>query len=278
MNEKKPGISVLMPAYNCEPYVGAAIESVLAQTWGDFELLIADDRSTDGTWRVLQDYARKDGRIKLFRNERNMGVSKTRNFLIQNASGEYIAWQDSDDISYPHRLEVQRMRLERDPQTAIVGGYLHFMDGNGRPLHVRTYPAADAELRRHIFKYSPVSQPVAMIRRSTLKKAGSFDERLRQAEDLDLSFRLGRHGTFANIEEPLLYYRFHQQSLSAGKLKENIRDTLAVRRRAATEYGYRMGAADRIAYAATWAAQYLPSGLIQWSFGAFRGLFIKSNS
>jgi glycosyltransferase involved in cell wall biosynthesis len=117
-----PKISVIMPVYNTAPYLPAAIESILSQSFTDFEFLIIDDGSTDGSYEVCEKYAEQDERIKLSRNDKNMGISYTRNKLIELANSEYIAPQDSDDISLPHRLELSYEYLQSHLKTAVVSG------------------------------------------------------------------------------------------------------------------------------------------------------------
>ena len=100
-------VSILMPAYNTAPFIAEAIESILTQTFTDFELLIADDASTDNTFEIARVFLEKDRRIKVFKHPENLGFVGNKNFLLKQASGDYIAWQDSDDISYPERIKVQ---------------------------------------------------------------------------------------------------------------------------------------------------------------------------
>ncbi len=231
-----PKVSVLMPAYNAERYIGEAIQSILDQTMQDFELIIVDDGSTDGTWGMIQERASRDGRIRVYKNDCNLGVSKTRNKLLALAEGAYVAWQDADDISSVDRLKKQRDFMEAHPEVGICGGFLEFFYPDGS-THVRSYAPDDAVLRDNIFRYSPVSQGVAMVRASIFRSIGDFDERLPQAEDLDLSCRLGLVSHFANLQEVLLRYRQHE-SISARRLKENMLHSVRVRMRYLTKKDY----------------------------------------
>lgn len=266
-------VSVLMPAYNVEKYITFAIESVLNQTFKNFELLIIDDGSTDSTFEIIKKYSNLDHRIKISQNRENLGVSKTRNNLIKEARGKYIMWQDADDISLPHRIEEQFSYMETHPDLMIVGGFLQFIDESGKKLSIRSYAESDSQLRKHIFKYSPVSQPVAMIRKEVFEKSGLYDESLNQAEDLDISFRIGKYGKFSNIQKVLLDYRYYPESLSAQKLKENISSTLIVRRKAVSKYGYTMSIGDHLAYIASWGVQFVPPAITQKVFPFLRSCF-----
>ncbi len=238
-------VSVLMPVYNCERYVAAAIESVLSQTVRDFELVVADDRSDDRTLSIVESYARKDSRIVAYRNPNNLGIAANRNALVKRAKYRYVAWQDGDDLSLPARLERQLRVMEGDERVAICGCHLQFFDENG-DLGVRRYATNDAELRKTIFRYSPVAQPGAMIRRSVFDDVGGYDEALVGAEDLDMSFRIGSKYRFANVDEVLLRYRVHRQSITQRRIKQLEWDTIRVRRRYRRGHGYRETMGDRL--------------------------------
>ena len=127
-----PKVTVVIPVYNREKYVCEAIESVLDQTFADFELLVIDDGSTDRSREAVQSY--HDPRIRLMSNEKNEGIPKTRNKGIGLARGEYLAFLDSDDRAYPERLAKQVAFLDRHPDYAAVGAWIDWMDEEGRPL------------------------------------------------------------------------------------------------------------------------------------------------
>jgi len=115
-----PLVSVLLTAYNRERYIAASIESVLAQSCGDFELIIADDRSSDGTLSIAREYARRDSRVRVHANERNLGDYGNRNYAASLASGQFLKFHDSDDIMYPHCLEVMVRYLSAAPSAAFA--------------------------------------------------------------------------------------------------------------------------------------------------------------
>lgn len=268
-------LSVCLPAFNAERTIGEAILSVLSQENVSFEVLVCDDGSHDRTVAVVEDLARQDLRIRLLRNEHNSGIACTRNRLLGEARGKYIAWLDADDLALPGRLTAQLDFLERHPEVVIVGGGIEFFsDQDGQVIERRSYAREDEVLRRQLFRFSPVSQGAAMVRREALLEAGGFDEGLAQAEDLDLSFRLGRLGKFANLPQLVLRCRVHSGSVSHGRLRENIRCTLRVRRRAVREYGYRMRFSDRLAQLATRLALFLPTGLVERIFVILRRILL----
>jgi len=240
-----PLVSVLMPAYNAENYIDEAIKSILKQTYKNFEFIILDDASTDNTWNILNDYVKKDNRIKIFKNPKNLYIAGARNKLIKLAKGKYIAWQDADDIAYPKRLEQQVNFLNSYPQVGIVGGFLDFFE-NGKVKSVRKYAEDDAVLRKRMFRYSPVAQPAAMIRKQCFDEVGGYNLKYPPAEDIDMSFRIGINWKFANIQNSILKYRITQTSATFKKLKHQFLSTLEVRNNYAKNDAYKRTFLDLI--------------------------------
>ena len=243
---KKPKISVLMPAYNAEKYIVEAIESILAQTFKDFEFVIIDDCSQDRTWEIIQEQAKRDNRIIIDKNRNNLGIAGNRNRLKKMAKGQYVAWQDADDISIETRLEKQYAFLESHPEVGIVGAYLEFFENDYSAKSVRRYCEGDQKLRKNIFLFSPVAQPVAMIRKEILDKAGDYNLKYPPAEDLDMSFRIGERSQFANIPEVLLRYREHPDSNTFTRLKKSEHSTLEIRSKYADSGCYKITLFDKL--------------------------------
>lgn len=204
--EKKPKVSVIIPAYNAELFIEDAIKSILQQTLKDFELIVIDDASTDGTWAIIKNLAETDARIRIHQNTVNLGITRNRNKGLDLAKGQYIAWQDADDISLPTRLEKQCAYLDSNEDVGIVGGYLELFRDQ-QVIGVRKYPTNDSELRRCMFRYAPVAQPAAMLRFEALTQVGRFNEKYVTAEDLDMTFRIGEKYKLGNIDEVLIRYR-----------------------------------------------------------------------
>lgn len=238
-------VSVLMPVYNAEKYIVDSIESILNQTFSEFEFIIIDDNSNDSSWKIIKEYVSKDKRISAFRNENNLGISNTRNKALSLAVGEYIIWQDSDDISVPNRIEKQLEFMESHPEVAICGGFLQFFNEN-KNLSIRKYYSDDELIRKYIFRFSPVSQGAAIVRKECFKEVGVFDHNLPYAEDLDMSFRIGTRHKFANIPEILLKYRIHNNSSTLKRLKSIELKTINIRRKYSVGYGYNMTLIDKI--------------------------------
>ena len=214
-----PLISVLMPVYNGKRYVHAAVDSVLAQTFTDFEFIIVDDGSTDGTDRILQDYAKKDSRIRIISSP-NKGVSVALNEGLAVARGSLIARMDADDISFPERFAKQVKFLNENPDHVLVGSRCILIDPDGYPIcEKRDIVLNHDQIDEQLLKMSwPLVHPAVMIRAESLKKIGGYDPRYRTNQDHDLFLRLAEVGKLANLPEILLEYRQHFQSVGFTKV------------------------------------------------------------
>lgn len=214
-----PLISVLMPAYNAQRYLRKAIESVLAQTLGDFELIIVDDGSTDATSTILKKYARKDARIRI-KSGSNQGVSNALNSALELARGQFAARMDADDICYPTRFEKQAKFLQEHPDHVLVGSRCMLIDPDGYPICEKTDIALEhEEIDGLLLRMSwPLVHPAVMMRTETLRRIGGYNPEYRTNQDHDLFLRLAEVGRLANLPEILLGYRQHFQSVGATKL------------------------------------------------------------
>jgi glycosyltransferase involved in cell wall biosynthesis len=225
----EPSVTVATVAYNAAPFLEECVRGVQAQTFTDYEHLIVDDGSTDGTLELARKLARGDSRIRVEANPANLGLAGARTRAVALSRGEFLAWQDADDIAMPARLEQQHALLAADDGIAIVGGYLEFFDDSG-PLSVRFYPTEDEQLRRMLFRFVPVSQPASMVRLSVLRACGAYDVRYPPAEDLDMLFRIAARGRMTNVPEVVVRYRQVTTSATFTKLRVMEKKTLAVRR------------------------------------------------
>jgi len=178
-------------------------------------------------------------------NQVNQGVSISRNQGISIAQGQYIACMDSDDWSYPSRLEQQIDFMRKNPSVVICGTFIEICDENLEKLNNRIYPCTDRDIRRKLFRYSPFAHPSTMCRADVLKKVGGYDKELVAVEDYDLYFKMGKYGKFANIAKTLHKLRFSAQSLSQVKGRLIETTTLNVRMKAVNDYHYQMTYADR---------------------------------
>ena len=235
-----PKISVLMPNYNCERYIRKAIESILEQTYEDFELIIVDDCSTDGSWQIIQEYVKKDSRVRAYKNEKNQGIPKTRNRAVSLANGEYLAQMDSDDISFKDRFEKQMaLFLEND----VVGSDIVLIDQNDRKVGTREY--CFNSIGRVILKESPLANPTTIFKRELIDKYGNYDENCSFGEDYDLWLRFYSKGAkFSGVSEVLYYYRQHSGQSKYTRTKETLRKTIYVKLKSKKKYGLKFGVGD----------------------------------
>lgn len=205
-----PKITVLMPVYNAERYLRTAVDSILGQTFSGFELLIVDDGSDDGSTAIVSSYT--DKRIRLIRNECNLGLIATLNKGLQAARGQYVARMDADDISLPTRLERQIAYLERHREVGVVGSHFRQIDENGRILSTERRERKDfmVSFRMYMEAYNPFCHPAVMFRTKEIRDQGGYSPAFPSAEDGALWFQLNESGTrFATIPKVFLLYRIH---------------------------------------------------------------------
>jgi glycosyltransferase involved in cell wall biosynthesis len=247
MEYSKPLVSVLMIAYNAENFISEAIESILNQTFSDFEFIILDDHSTDNSYEVINEYAKKDNRILVLHNEKNLGIAESRTKCIKYAKGKYIAIADADDISFPTRFEKQLEYLEKHKDCGVVGSFIElFNSETGKIIGFRKYHEDDVRLRKRIFIYSPIAQPASMIRKEVFDDIGFYNPEYPPVEDLDIWFRLGTKYKFANIPEVLIKYRVHQNSATIKNMHRVKKLTLQIRQKYKNGYGYSYSFFDRL--------------------------------
>ncbi|MHA6531277.1 glycosyltransferase family 2 protein [Paenibacillus sp. BAC0078] len=202
-------ISVLMPVYNVAPYIEEAICSILTQTYKDFELLIIDDGSTDGTLNIIRKFG--DSRIKVIEHSTNLGLIETLNQGIDLCTGEYIARMDGDDIALPHRLERQVTFMDIHQHCGVCGSQVRFLGKDG----VSTKPLNHEEIRCWQLFHCTIVHPTAMIRKSVLENHGIRYLYYYHAEDYEIWNRLAAVTQVVNLPDVLLMYRQHSNQISS---------------------------------------------------------------
>jgi glycosyltransferase involved in cell wall biosynthesis len=207
---KTPLVTVLMPVFNGEKYLNKAIQSIIDQTYDNFEFLILDDGSTDNSIRIVKSY--NDSRIRHIISPVNRGIEKTLNKGLKLAEGKYIARMDCDDISLPRRLQNQVAYMEQNPEIGVLGAAMQIIK-NGRPTKVRRWPATDYQIKIHLLFQNPLSHPVIMIRKETLNGI-DYPEDCNYCEDYRLWTILASHTKFANLPDILLQYRIHDNQIT----------------------------------------------------------------
>lgn len=207
-----PQVTVLMSTYNRENYICEAIESILAQTFQDFEFLIINDGSVDRSREIILSY--QDPRIRLVENEQNIGIPRSLNKGLSLAQGELIARLDSDDLSEPERLARQVAFLEAHPEIAMVGSAYQEVDQEGNLLETYRLPCDATGIRWGLLFYTPFLSSSVMFRRAILQTVGLYNENFPYAQDHELWVRIAKSSPVANLDESLVKYRVHPSSVT----------------------------------------------------------------
>lgn len=224
ITQKNPMVSVIIPTYNRANLIERAIRSVQCQTYEDFEIIVVDDGSTDGTKEVVQGI--DDERIKYIKSPVNRGQANARNIGIRRAKGKYIAFQDSDDVWLSEKLEKQVKVLEQADETVGMV-YTMFQYQNGQENDARPYPPKELSLdiKRgfifpHLFAGNLVGMPTVLIRREIIDKVGMFDTKFSCLEDYEWVLRIAKRYQVEIVEEVLVHTYFTNSSVSSSKLEE----------------------------------------------------------
>lgn len=225
----QPKLSVVMSVYNGERHIEAAIKSVLAQTYQNFEFIIIDDASTDQTPEILRDL--EDPRIRLHRNRTNLGLTKSLNKGISYAKGTYIARMDADDISLPHRFDAQVTFLENNAGHALVGSSYYQIDDDGQIVSLVEVTSRSSAIQKALKKQNCFAHGSVMMRKGAFIDVGGYDEDFEFSQDYDLWIRIGEKYKLGNIEEPLYCWRSSATGISSVKKeKQDFYARLAVRK------------------------------------------------
>ncbi|WP_129126149.1 glycosyltransferase [Geomonas oryzae] len=231
----KPAVTVLMPVYNGARYLREALDSILAQSFTDFELLVIDDGSTDGSPELVASC--EDARIRLVRRERNMGLIATLNQGLELARADLVARMDADDVACPHRLERQVAEFRERPGLVLLGSDLEIIDAAGVPIGYEPKPVDDVGLKLALSVICAIGHPTVVFRREAVLKVGGYREEFHAAEDYDLWTRLAVEGEFRNLPVPLLKYRINPQGESLRKTALQSENSAIIRRREWLRYG-----------------------------------------
>lgn len=217
-----------MSVFNGQAFLVEAIESVLAQTFRDFEFVIVDDGSTDSTPEILNRFAKQDGRIRIHRHA-NKGRAESLNVGIGLAAGKYVARMDADDIALPHRLERQIEFIENHCEVGVLGGAYELIDVGGQSINVIRPPLTDSEIRLLMLRYNPMCHPAILMRREVVLASGGYRAALLDADDYDLFLRMADRSKFANLDEIILQYRIHANQVSIRNMRHQAFCGLAAR-------------------------------------------------
>jgi len=241
-----PKVSIIMSVYNDERFLAASIESMLNQTYTDFEFIIVNDASTDASEKILQTYAEKDNRIQLIKNAKNIGLTQSLNKALYQTKSAYIARQDADDISLPERLERQVKYLDNHAKVGVVGTRYKEINEKGEVISSQrvTFIKQPQDIAKHIYQLNPLFHSSVMIRETCLKECGGYNNTWYYAQDYELWLRLIQKYALANIDHVLAYRRNVPNNISTKKRAKQLDYALQARAR----YGKKFSCKDWVRF------------------------------
>ncbi len=234
-------ISVIMPVYNTGRFVAEAMESILSQTYKNFEFIIINDGSADNTSEILHSYKTRYLKIiQLITLKENIGDSKAANIGFQAARGEFIARMDADDISHPERLARQVKYMLKHPGVIMLGTQAEIINEDSEKTGEKIFPIKHKDIYNNYAIYHPMLHPSCLFRRELLpNKNFLYESGYEPNDDYYTFFKLLNYGEFANLNQKLLYYRIHSKNISLQNLKKRFYNTLRIRILSIIKLGYR---------------------------------------
>jgi glycosyltransferase involved in cell wall biosynthesis len=274
---QNPLVSVIMPVYNAGNFLMEAIESILNQTYQNFEFIIVDDASTDNSFNVINYYAKIDKRIKPLRNKKNLGIAKTINKALSHVKGQFIARMDADDIAMPNRLEKQVEFLINNPEIGVLGSQMFEINEKNIITNVRKVPLTNKNIKKNLFITQTIQNPTLMVNKKNIPEGIlTYDPKFSPVDDLDVFFKLARYTKFANLPNYLIFYRKHKSNSSLKNIRKTFFLTIKARINAVLKYGYRPNFISIIInILQTFAIFTLPQNLIYKLFKFFKSSNIE---
>lgn len=234
---RNPKVSVLLATYNRAHFLDRTIGSVRQQSFNDWELVIADDCSTDGTRQVVEAWQKKEPRIVYIRNEKNVGISKNYNRGFRVMRGEYAAIIDDDDPWCDENKLIKQVRfLDENPEYVGCGGGVIVVDGSGRELYRYLKPQTDDEIRERMLFSNPMANSTTLFRLAVARKVGLYDESSRYAGDRDFWMKMGLKGKLYNFPEYFSYYTMSGRNTSILNIRPHLKASLNFMRRYKGKY------------------------------------------
>ncbi|MGE0567488.1 MAG: glycosyltransferase [Bacteroidia bacterium] len=218
----KPDISAIMIVYNGEKHISEAIQSVLNQTFTNFELIIVNDGSTDSTKEIIEKYKNEDNRIRLLNNEMNKGLSYSRNLAVMQANSDIIAVTDSDDINEWDRFEIQYNYLINNPFVDVLGCSVSVINETNEKIDNWDYPVSNDEIKLKLKNSCIVANPTVLFKKKVFTEINGYDKALTICEDWDFFVRASEKFNFFNLPDYKVKYRVHPKNISKNKLEHTI--------------------------------------------------------
>jgi len=232
-------LSIIMAVYNNASTLQQAINSILKQTFKDFQFIIVNDASTDNSEQILNQLAQKDKRIKLINNRAQLGLTKSLNKALKSVKTKYIARMDGDDIALPKRFEKQVDYLDKHSQIHLLGTAVYLINNQNKQIGLKRHSSDSKILRKKILHFCPFIHPTWMLRRSVLLEVGEYNQNFPYAQDYELVLRIASKFFTANLPEPLLKYRVDSSAaISLKNLKKQEWLALKARFLALVNYSY----------------------------------------
>ncbi len=241
MTKNQPFLTIFTPNYNNSKFISETIESIINQTYSNFEYIIIDDCSTDNSWEIIQSYAKKDTRIKIYRNKKNLQIVNTRNkgFKFSSSRSKYFAIIDSDDVALPIRLEIQVKFLEKNPDYGLIGSNISIINNKSEDIGYRIFPSRNKVIKKYITRYNPFAQSSVMLRKKVIEEIGFYDKKWNVCQDYDYWLRVGKSWKLGNINKKLVKYRISKTQIKLKKIRETIKNTYKIQEKAIKKYGYK---------------------------------------
>lgn len=217
-----PKVSIVMSVYNGEEFLEDSILSVLNQTYKNFEFIVVNDCSSDGSLKILEEFKNKDPRIKIINNEKNIGLTRSLNKGILTSEGEYISRLDAGDISLPERLEKQIHFLDNNKDIGLIGTWTYIINTEGKTIGEIKYPIEDKKIKKDLIKYNTFVHSSIMFRKNLASMVNFYDENYKYTQDYNFYIRLFPYTQFANIPIFLIKYRQIPNSITFSKNKRQI--------------------------------------------------------
>ncbi|MFA6427549.1 MAG: glycosyltransferase [Candidatus Magasanikbacteria bacterium] len=230
-------VSVIMSVYNGARYLADAIDSILNQTYTDFEFIIINDGSTDNTAGILESYTAVDNRVRVLVNSSRLGLTLSLNKAIREARGVYIARMDADDISNKNRIAEQLNFFGQYSDVAVLGTSARIINENGKEIGIKSVLTGHKDIVKKMLFNNQFIHGSLMIKKSVFDDVGFYDETFKNSQDYELLLRAARKYTVANLDKKLIYRREHIQNISLSSKRQQY-DAIRARWRAVKKYGY----------------------------------------